>query len=89
MVRKPPYAIKGMYGGVRGGESPLLDYMPKLDIDSRKIDTKMPPRVQMIRIIRHLRGGRGGTRARRMTGNDFESHVFFSANSPDQSCSNS
>ena len=24
MVRKPPYAIKGMYGGVRGGESPLL-----------------------------------------------------------------
>ena len=25
MVRKPPYAIKGMYGGVRGGESPLLD----------------------------------------------------------------
>ena len=25
MVRKPPYAIKGTYGGVRGGESPLLD----------------------------------------------------------------
>ncbi|MBQ3526604.1 MAG: hypothetical protein IJA63_10045, partial [Akkermansia sp.] len=23
---KPPYAINGTYGGVRGGESPLLDY---------------------------------------------------------------
>jgi hypothetical protein len=37
-IRKPPYAIKGTYGGVRGGESPLLDFASRQGADSLALE---------------------------------------------------